>query len=159
MGTQIWIASNPTDPFLRSFTVEKQVGLVAPRPPIPGQPSRSWFTIVTKASRALFGSGAQASLQRIKKEKFAGAVLIAVHHPPYVAVIPSAGTNAGNHGSSLEMLKDIDTICAKTGIWPHAVLSGHAHNYQRFTRRQDTERPGISLPEMVATRFGPLRAT
>jgi hypothetical protein len=98
-------------------------------------------------------------LQRIKKEKFAGAVLIAVHHPPYVAVIPSAGTNAGNHGSSLEMLKDIDTICAKTGIWPHAVLSGHAHNYQRFTRRQDTERPRISLPEMVATRFGPLRAT
>ena len=32
------------------------------------------------------------------------------------------------------MLKDIDTICNDTGIWPHAVLSGHAHNYQRFTR-------------------------
>jgi hypothetical protein len=79
----------------------------------------------------------EAALQRIKKEKFAGAVLIAVHHPPFVAVIPSQGTYAGSHGSSLEMLKDIDAICAKTGVWPHAVLSGHAHNYQRFTRRQD----------------------
>jgi hypothetical protein len=29
----------------------------------------------------------EAALQRIKKEKFNGAVLIAVHHPPYVAVI------------------------------------------------------------------------
>lgn len=79
----------------------------------------------------------ETSLQRIKKEKFNGAVLIAVHHPPYVAVIPSTGRTTGNHGSSLEMLKDIDSICAKTGFWPHAVLSGHAHNYQRFTRRQD----------------------
>jgi hypothetical protein len=66
----------------------------------------------------------EVSLQRIKKEKFAGAVLIAVHHPPYVAVIPSTGITTGNHGSSLEMLKDIDSICAKTGIWPHAVLFG-----------------------------------
>jgi Calcineurin-like phosphoesterase len=92
----------------------------------------------------------ETSLQRIKKEKFAGAVLIAVHHPPYVAVIPSAGTTAGNHGSSLEMLKDIDTICAKTGIWPHAVLSGHAHNYQRFTRRQDNR----ETPYIVAGNGG-----
>jgi Calcineurin-like phosphoesterase len=79
----------------------------------------------------------EASLQRIKKEKFTGAVLIAVHHPPYVAVIPSSGITTGNHGSSPEMLKDIDSICAKTGVWPHAVLSGHAHNYQRFTRHRD----------------------
>jgi hypothetical protein len=79
----------------------------------------------------------EASLQRIKKEKFTGAVLITVHHPPYVAVIPSTGITTGNHGSSLEMLKDIDSICAKTGVWPHAVLSGHAHNYQRFTRHKD----------------------
>ncbi len=32
------------------------------------------------------------------------------------------------------MLKEIDAICKQTGVWPHAVLSGHAHNYQRFTR-------------------------
>jgi hypothetical protein len=79
----------------------------------------------------------EAALQRIKKEKFAGAVLIAVHHPPYVAVNPSPKTNFGRHGGSPLMLKDIDNACAKTGVWPHAVLSGHAHNYQRFTRSLD----------------------
>jgi hypothetical protein len=35
------------------------------------------------------------------------------------------------------MLEDIDNACAKTGVWPHAVLSGHAHNYQRLTRSLD----------------------
>lgn len=79
----------------------------------------------------------EAALQRIKKEKFAGAVLIAVHHPPYVAVNLSPKMNFGRHGGSPLMLKDIDNACAKTGVWPHAVLSGHAHNYQRFTRSLD----------------------
>jgi hypothetical protein len=66
-----------------------------------------------------------AALTRIKQEKFAGAVLIAVHHPPYCY---------GAHSASLTMLKEIDAICSSTGIWPHAVLSGHSHNYQRYTR-------------------------
>ena len=74
----------------------------------------------------------EAALQRIKKAKFAGAVLIAVHHPPYVAVTQKV--IAGRHGGSPLMLKEIDTACANTGVWPHAILSGHAHNYQRFTR-------------------------
>ena len=32
------------------------------------------------------------------------------------------------------MLADIDSACTAAGFWPHAVLSGHAHNYQRYTR-------------------------
>lgn len=81
----------------------------------------------------------KAALQRIKKEKFSGAVLIAVHHPPYVAQNPSSekAHNAGKHGGSPLMLKDIDAACEQTGVWPHAILSGHAHNYQRFTRQKD----------------------
>ncbi len=82
----------------------------------------------------------KAGLQRIKTEKFAGAVMVAVHHPPYVAQTkPQANVshNAGQHGGSLRMLKDIDSACQQTGVWPHAVLSGHAHNYQRFTRQKD----------------------
>jgi len=31
-------------------------------------------------------------------------------------------------------LREIDRICANAKIYPHAFLSGHAHNYQRFTR-------------------------
>jgi hypothetical protein len=66
-----------------------------------------------------------AALTRIKKEKFTGAVILAVHHPPYAF---------GKHSGSMVMLKEIDAVCATIGVWPHAVLSGHAHNYQRFTR-------------------------
>ena len=32
------------------------------------------------------------------------------------------------------MLGQIDKACNDAGVWPHAVLSAHAHNYQRFTR-------------------------
>jgi hypothetical protein len=32
------------------------------------------------------------------------------------------------------MLADIDAACSAAGVWPHAVFSGHAHNYQRYTR-------------------------
>ena len=77
-----------------------------------------------------------AALTRIKKQKFTGAVIIAVHHPPYVATT-KADEAKGVHGGSPEMLAEIDAICEKTGIWPHAVLSGHAHNYQRFIRTFD----------------------
>jgi hypothetical protein len=66
-----------------------------------------------------------AALTRIKTEAFAGAVLIAVHHPPYCY---------GAHSGSLTMLKEIDACCTSAGVWPHAILSGHSHNYQRYTR-------------------------
>ena len=67
-----------------------------------------------------------AALTRIKTEQFAGAVVIAVHHPPF--------TGGSTHGGSPLMLADIDSACAAAGVYPHAVFSGHAHNYQRFTR-------------------------
>jgi hypothetical protein len=79
----------------------------------------------------------KAALARVKRQGFTGALLIAVHHPPYVARVTQPGpgqANAGRHGGSPIMLKDIDSACAQSGVWPHAVLSGHAHNYQRFTR-------------------------
>jgi hypothetical protein len=31
-------------------------------------------------------------------------------------------------------LAEIDAICSSVGIYPHAFLSAHAHNYQRYTR-------------------------
>jgi calcineurin-like phosphoesterase family protein len=68
----------------------------------------------------------EAALNRVKSEKFGGALVIAHHHPAYTA--------GSVHGWSEQMLSQIDEVCSKTGVWPHAVLSGHAHNYQRFTR-------------------------
>ncbi len=48
------------------------------------------------------------------------------------------------------MLKDIDAACAKAGIWPHAVLSAHAHNYQRFTRNHGN----TQIPYIIAGNGG-----
>jgi hypothetical protein len=83
-----------------------------------------------------------AALQRIKSESYAGAVIIAVHHPPY--------TGGTTHGGSPDMLADIDSACTAAGVWPHAVLSGHSHNYQRYTRTVN----GLTIPFVVAGNGG-----
>jgi hypothetical protein len=64
-------------------------------------------------------------LQQIKSSGFSGAVIVTVHHPPQVV---------GRHGCSPTMLAEMDACFSATGVHPHAVFSGHAHNYQRFTR-------------------------
>jgi Calcineurin-like phosphoesterase/Iron/zinc purple acid phosphatase-like protein C len=79
-----------------------------------------------------------AALKRIKSEKFTGAIIIAAHHPPY--------TGGSDHGGSPGMLADIDAACTAAGVWPHAVFSGHSHNYQRYTRTVN----GLSIPFIVA---------
>jgi hypothetical protein len=69
-----------------------------------------------------------ATLAKIQKDRKAGsrkALLIAVHHPPI---------SNGSHGSSSEMLADIDDSCKTSGITPDAVLAAHSHDYQRYTR-------------------------
>jgi hypothetical protein len=67
-----------------------------------------------------------AALERVKSDNFTGAVIVAVHHPPF--------TGGTDHGGSPKMLADIDSACTAAGVWPHAVFSGHSHNYQRYTR-------------------------
>jgi hypothetical protein len=70
----------------------------------------------------------QAELTRLKPARDAGqqAVLLAVHHPP--ASVDSV------HGGTVGLANDIDTCCQAAGLWPDAILSGHAHLYQRFSR-------------------------
>lgn len=82
----------------------------------------------------------EAALNRIKKEQFEGAVVIVVHHDLY----------SPGHGGSPEMLKDIDAVSRRTGVWPHAVLSGHAHDYERYIRTVD----GKQIPYIVAGNGG-----
>jgi hypothetical protein len=83
-----------------------------------------------------------AALQRVKKEKFTGALLFAHHHPPYTVA---------RHGWSVKMQQDIDAVCNAVGVWPHADLAGHAHNYQRFTR---TRGSGQEIPYIVCGNGG-----
>jgi hypothetical protein len=85
----------------------------------------------------------EAALKRVKQDKYEGALLFATHHPPYTA--------GSTHGWSVEMLAQIDEICARVGVWPHAFLSGHAHNYQRFTR---TRSDGTQIPYVICGNGG-----
>ncbi len=78
------------------------------------------------------------ALERGKSDNFTGAVIIATHHPPF--------SGGSEHGGSPLMLQDLDSACTAAGVWPHAVLSGHAHNYQRFTRVVNT----FQIPYVVA---------
>src|SRR5580704_3084053 len=70
----------------------------------------------------------KSELQRLAPDRNAGnrAVIIAVHHPP----LSVDSLHAGSTGEQA----DLDTVCQEAGLWPDAVLSGHAHLYQRFTR-------------------------
>jgi hypothetical protein len=79
-------------------------------------------------------------LVRLKPLRQAGgrAVIVAIHHPPLSV--------DSKHGGSTGASQDIDACCKKAGLWPDAVLSGHAHLYQRFTRRV----AGREIPYVVA---------
>lgn len=78
----------------------------------------------------------RAALTRAKQEEYAGALILAHHHPAY--------TVGSKHGWSTAMLAEIDSVCDEVDLWPHAVLSAHAHNYQRFTRQHgDTQIPYV----------------
>ncbi len=82
----------------------------------------------------------KAELQRLAPARKAGerAVIVACHHPP-VSV-------DAKHGGSTGLADDIDAAARAAGFWPDAVLSGHAHLYQRFTRKVD----GREIPYVVA---------
>jgi len=53
-------------------------------------------------------------------------LLVTVHHPCYS--LDSA------HGGTPDILNALDRAAAASGRIPDAVLSGHVHNYQRFSR-------------------------
>jgi hypothetical protein len=69
------------------------------------------------------------------------ALIITTHHPPF---------SQGSHSGSGEMLQTIDTACTAAGVWPHAILSGHAHNYQRYTRSIQVDGRRAEVPCVVA---------
>jgi hypothetical protein len=66
-------------------------------------------------------------------------ILIAVHHPPY--------SLDSVHGGCPDVLNAIDRAIDASGRLPVAVLSGHVHNYQRFSRDLGG---GKKIPYIVA---------
>jgi predicted phosphodiesterase len=85
-----------------------------------------------------------SALAAVAKDRAAGqrrALLLATHHPPF---------SSSGHSGSFAMLDQIDTACDAAGIYPDIVLSGHAHNYQRYTRTFSFGGGSISVPFLVA---------
>jgi hypothetical protein len=93
-----------------------------------GTVQKEWFTATLTAIAA----------QRKKGPR--KALIVAVHHPPY---------SGGGHSPSVAMSKDIDDCCQTAGIMPDAVLSGHSHNYQRFTRYFTFKGVKMQIPYFV----------
>ncbi|AMR32812.1 metallophosphoesterase [Mucilaginibacter sp. PAMC 26640] len=54
------------------------------------------------------------------------AIIVCMHHAPYSADI--------NHGSSIPMITFLQEAFTESGVTPDIVLSGHVHNYQRFSK-------------------------
>ena len=81
----------------------------------------------------------EQQLASAKKDKF---LIVAVHHPPY--------SLDKTHGGYLDIVVALDQAMQSTGVIPHAVLSGHVHNTQRFTRRHD----GREIPYVIDGRGG-----
>lgn len=55
------------------------------------------------------------------------AIILALHNAPYSMDI--------SHGPSYEMQAMLQAAFQQSGVAPDLVLSGHVHNYQRFTHR------------------------
>jgi hypothetical protein len=84
-------------------------------------------------------------LKEIKAARAGGkrsALIVAMHHPPF--------SGGGGHTGSSHMLEDLDAAFQEAGIGPDAVLSGHAHVYQRFTRNVQLAGQTMDVPYVVA---------
>jgi len=80
------------------------------------------------------------TIAKARKKGTRNALIIATHHPPF---------SQGSHSSSTQMLADIDDSCTTAGIMPDAVLSGHSHNMQRYTRYVTFGGTDMQIPYFV----------
>jgi predicted phosphodiesterase len=77
--------------------------------------------------------------QQLKTADTQKCLILAVHHPCF--------SLDDFHGGYPDILAAIQDAAAKAnGRWPDIVLSGHVHNYQRFTQQLDD---GRQIPHMV----------
>ncbi len=74
------------------------------------------------------------------------ALIVAIHHPPF-----SGDTE---HTGSSEAETVLFQSFQATGVWPHLILSGHVHNYQRFSVEQPVGGQAIDLACVVIGNCG-----
>ncbi len=74
------------------------------------------------------------------------ALIVAVHHPPFSGDVEHSGSSAVS-----AVL--FDSFKA-TKVYPNMILSGHVHNYQRFTHIVSTPGGKVAIPCIVAGNGG-----
>ena len=89
----------------------------------------TWLNTTLKAIAASRKSGVRKAL------------IIGVHHPPF---------SQGGHSGSQAMLQQIDDACKAAGIGPDALIAGHSHSYQRYTRNVTIAGRQAQVPYIVA---------
>jgi hypothetical protein len=70
------------------------------------------------------------------------ALVVAVHHPPF-----SGDTEHSGSSAIYQVLFD---AFAAVNRYPHLILSGHVHNFQRFTQNVTTPAGELQIPCVVA---------
>jgi len=91
----------------------------------------------------------ESELKRLKPLRDAGtikAILLAVHHPPL--------SFSKSKPSSVDLRQDIDDACEAADCYPDAVVSGHAHLYQRMTRTMTIDGKTWQVPYLIGGSSG-----
>jgi len=89
------------------------------------------------------------TLKRIAQERAGGtrkALIIAMHHPPYSRGLSDKGFG---HPGSAAMGAQLDKAFNQAGVLPDAILSGHSHNYQRYSRSVPSGGGNKDIPYFV----------
>jgi len=74
------------------------------------------------------------------------ALIVTIHHPPF-----SGDTE---HSGSTVAEQVLRHSFSETGVYPHLVLSGHVHNYQRFTMTEHVDGKNVAVTCLVAGNGG-----
>jgi acid phosphatase type 7 len=70
------------------------------------------------------------------------ALIVTVHHPPF--------SGDEEHMGSSEVENVLSKSFQATKLYPHLILSGHVHNYQRFTNIVQGPKGQLQIPYLVA---------
>jgi len=114
-----WTLVTPMANFLGLYCNDTEHGTIK-------EPQTSWFINELKNADA-------------ERKATGKAIIVGLHYPAYSVDF--------DHGSSGAMQTFLDAAFASANVYPDIILTGHVHNYQRFTR---TLSNGSQVPYIVA---------
>ncbi len=88
----------------------------------------------------------QSELKAAAAADPAKALIVAIHHPPF--------SGDAVHSGSTEAERILFESFQATGVWPHLILSGHVHNYQRFSVKEPVGNTTLALTSVVIGNCG-----